>query len=737
MGNSEDCSSSAVLDEAVVRLRNTLQPLIQPGEGPLSLKSLAEIISKPLEIEVEAKIAIRKELVKLFWKNDWKLDNSLAGDSSAKIDTTIVAHAIATGIQFNTIQTREEAVSKNFEATYSWIFQHEPPKKDGVPMWSSFPKWLEDDSKNVYWITGKPGSGKSTIMKLILQRTSLWDSLSQRTESLRLLVVKYYAWLSGNTLQKSLEGLKRTIISQALEQYPELSPVLTPRRWALCQVLRSISGLPMWETQEVEESFEALLSSCGETIQLFLFIDGLDEFSMPPIKVIECIRHIKARCRRGLKVCAASRPWTEFQDEFNEGPMLQMHLHTQDDIRTFITENFQRNRGFLERKKLKPEAATHLLADISQRANGVFIWVSIVVQHLLALFSEGQSIFQARQTLEALPTDISSLYDIIWSGIREENIPNASFMIQVLKAFDGPVPWSTIWVIEESRFNPTETNSLPTDEKKDVALKLLRRKVAALTKCILEVAGSGDGAVVDFIHRTARDWVTQPEKWQSICSSSGQFDPHLCILKAETLILPLKLDARQFSARQCRKAIPKILWHASEVKDVLQNKMDLVVPLESLERFYNRLEIENVDIYRPVTRTNFLGLVAQFSILPYIRYEVRSRRDRHIDKYWFRYFGLLESAIFGYSYYTENDPDNFRLQIPTDRRLATVKYLLEQGVYQSQMHSKNGICGLREGIQKEYTADPEYYSTVVEYLDKRSVKSRTKSIKLLFRSLFR
>ncbi|KAK4076721.1 uncharacterized protein Triagg1_4324 [Trichoderma aggressivum f. europaeum] len=295
---NSDAVTSTVADEETARLRNALQPFIQRGKGPVTLKRLAESMNACLQNNGEARNVIRVDLVQILWKNDWKLDTSIA---SAKIDTTTVAHAIATGVQFHNFQTRENAISNTFMDTYSWIFQSEPPKKDDKSMWDSFPNWLGDDSNKSYWITGKPGSGKSTMMKLILQHVDLGDMLSQQLGSLRLLLVKYYAWLGGTTLQKSLEGLKRTVISQTLVQFPDLAPVLVPRRWAFCQILRSTSGLPEWTAWEVEESFEALLSLCGETIKLALFIDGLDEFDTPPFEVIKCIQHMMARCPHGLK----------------------------------------------------------------------------------------------------------------------------------------------------------------------------------------------------------------------------------------------------------------------------------------------------------------------------------------------------------------------------------------------------------------------------------------------------
>ncbi|EHK39399.1 hypothetical protein TRIATDRAFT_322971 [Trichoderma atroviride IMI 206040] len=681
---------STKVDGEAARLRIALQPVIQPGEGPTSLVQLAKHMVQYFKTDGEAKNEIRAELVKVLWKNDWKLDNAMA---SAKIDTTITAHAIATGIQFSNIETREEAISKSFQATYSWIFQDEPLKKDGAPMWHSFPSWLQDESEKPYWITGKPGSGKSTIMKLILQQQSVRDSLSRSLGSMHLVLVKYYAWLAGTTLQKSIDGLKRTILFQALKQYPGLAPVLAPRRWAFCQVLQSISGLPVWDSREIEESFEALLSSCGKSIKLALFIDGLDEFKMPPVEIVEFIQRMIARCPKGLKLCAASRPWPEFHDTFNEGPMLQMHFLTKTDMEIFVQENLKINKGFVERKQLEPEASSQLLADIVERANGVFLWVSLVMQHLSSLFSDGQSISQARKALEALPTDISSLYDGIWTAIRPENLIDASHMIQVLRAYDGPMEWLTFWAIEESKSDQFNADRFPKSGKlKEVALKSIARKLAACTKCILEVSGNATSGVVDFIHRTARDWAVKPETWKRICSSSGaQFDPHLCILKAKIMMLP-PVASSSPDDMGLWGAMTRILWHAGEVNDNLENTPDLVNSLHLLDPYFkhlSRVYERNITTgpygwwWQGIPRS-VLGFAAQFSILPYIKSVALTDRSRLFKRVPSHRSGLLENAIFGYAYFFP-DSDSYRPQIPIHRRLSTVKFLLDQGLHQSRL----------------------------------------------------
>lgn len=579
-------------------------------------------------------------------------------------------------------------------------------------------------------------------MKLILNQKYLTDRLSQSPGSLRLLLVKYYAWLSGDTLQKSIEGFKRTIIFQALKEYPDLAPMLTPRRWAFCQALRNTSGLPNWDTWEVDDSFEALLASCGETIKLALFIDGLDEFDAPPFEVIRCIHHMMERCPNGLKICAASRPWQEFLDEFNEGPMLQMHLLTENDMRVFVNESFETNKGFVEQREINPEEATQLLKDIVQRANGVFLWVSIVVQHLSSDLSEGQSISQARQTLEALPTNISSLYDAIWASLRPNHLPDASHMIRILRAFRGPLPWLMLWLIEESRFTTIDKIIFPeTDNKITAAQRSLKRKLATRTKCILEINEGGESSFVDFIHRTARDWAIQPNQWRLICSHSSEcFDPYLCIFKGDTLEL-LRFPARTMIDLG---SMEKLLRHASQVKDIPENESDFVDYLnlvnarfESILKTYTgtRKETEGLGdrvISRFMSKNgrNFLEVAAHFAILPYIKAVACSHPNRLSQMFSEGSLRLVNKAICG----NREDGESIS-QATWNRRLTTVKYLLEQDVYQWREHVwNNGIRNLKNEIReysKLYPGNEEYYSTVILYLDKKeselSISSRIRS----------
>lgn len=61
-------------------------------------------------------------------------------------------------LYFDEIDTRQKAIAPRYNSTLSWLFgtNTEPSPTD-------FNEWLASD-EDLYWIAGKPGSGKSTLM---------------------------------------------------------------------------------------------------------------------------------------------------------------------------------------------------------------------------------------------------------------------------------------------------------------------------------------------------------------------------------------------------------------------------------------------------------------------------------------------------------------------------------------------------------------------------------------------
>lgn len=79
--------------------------------------------------------------------------------------------------------------------------------------------WLQND-ESLFWISGKPGSGKSTFIKYLHTNPLTSNYLRNWYRSDNCVQATFFFHYRGTAIQKSLEGLYRGILSQILEQAP-------------------------------------------------------------------------------------------------------------------------------------------------------------------------------------------------------------------------------------------------------------------------------------------------------------------------------------------------------------------------------------------------------------------------------------------------------------------------------------------------------------------------------------
>ncbi|RSL44255.1 hypothetical protein CEP53_011316 [Fusarium sp. AF-6] len=415
-------------------------------------------------------------------------------------------------------------------------------------------------------------------------------------------------------------------------------------------------------------------------------------------------------------------------------PLLREHLSSGlGNLRLliFVAGSFEENKAFTEHLALDPESTSQLISHIVTKANGIFQWVSLVVPLLLDHLADGESPSQPidiQQVLQDLPSDLNILYDTIWARVQPENLPMGSSMMQVTKTVEGPVSFLTMLLvvsIEEFRTNSNAKLLLKFQWKKKV---IDCTKGVLQLKCILELNSEEDGSI-DFIHRTAREWASKPETWKRICNSSPNiFDAQLYLLEVDTVLLPYRSTTWSDFDAQLRDAIMNIFWLASKVADIPENAEWIIICLNALEETCKKLggedPIKKRSCWAPAqfdADNTFLGLAAQISILPYIEWALLSVHGREHRKFSKGSLGLLENAIFGPLYY---NPPTVPLEsgdhpISREQRLATVRYLLEHGFYQSEVHTWSGVRDLKDTLENTPPTDHEfeYYAAIMAYLD--------------------
>ncbi|KAI0156101.1 hypothetical protein BJ166DRAFT_500102 [Pestalotiopsis sp. NC0098] len=686
-------------------------------------------------------------------------------------DETSVLNAIIRTLKFRGDTHRSEAIPAAYEKTFEWIFAKSPASAHDKPLWPDFIEWAESSSQEVYWITGKPGAGKSTLMKHLATHPNTSAALGSWANPRPLLLAWFYFWNSGTSLQKSEIGMFRTLLWQCLSGMPTIAPMICPRRWALYKVfgLQAFDAAPEWTWPEIMESFALMLPLIGDQFNLALFIDGLDEFAGTHEKLIRFVELFRAQ--PGAKICVSSRPWNVFLDSFSCSPSLRMEDLTENDIQRFVEGKLILKKGFRELEQIHPQDARKLVTDLVTKAQGVFLWVSVVVNTLCEGLTEGDKLSDLQAELERLPSDLEQLYSSIWIGVKPKYKSHSSQLFQILECSTQPLDALTLWLADDDKALQRDINRM-TDDQQSYAKRTMKRRLNSRTRGLLEVTRDGQ---VDYLHRSVRDWTS--EMWREIQSAAPDFDPHLPILKALTVKI-----AHTETWLNSIGSFPNLFWehtlvclyHASQVRDDLNQVDSFVQIMDRLDSDLSKMSTshtlldgrlaplyrdtqsgvmmlsadggfphwattQRIHSSRDCLEVNFLGLAAQFAMLPYVKYKVL--RDPKILETEYFEITILECAIFGFKEFCRPDvavlADHY-LRSSTDIRLNLVEFLLDQGALQGAKPRPKGsrTRELRKEIQRlagkkaallasVRNADPEeaqYWHCVLERLERSSTE---------------
>ncbi|GJC78838.1 hypothetical protein ColLi_01676 [Colletotrichum liriopes] len=290
----------------------------------------------------------------------------------AKGQATILA--ILTSLRFAQIKERQSEIPKAHRRTFEWVFS------DNSSI--DFSTWLRESS-GLFWITGKPGSGKSTLMKFILGHEQTMLLSEQWADSKPLIVASHFFWSAGTTIQKSQEGLLRTLLFQILVNYPEIIPTVCPLRYS-----NPFKRLESWSIEELSEVFGRLRNIQPLSSRILLLIDGLDEYNG------------------------------------NLGDLVQFLRSTSESpyIKNQETE------------------ASKLVKDIAEKSEGVFFWVSLVVKSLLRGLDNSDDLEILQQRLSEFPSDLDQFFQRMLDTIDPVYKDNASMVFSILLLANSSLP---------------------------------------------------------------------------------------------------------------------------------------------------------------------------------------------------------------------------------------------------------------------------------------------------------
>ncbi|KAL9090546.1 MAG: hypothetical protein Q9165_005307 [Trypethelium subeluteriae] len=444
--------------------------------------------------------------------------------AASVIEYAPLARKILDSLSFPVIHVREEEIAEAHKSTFEWTFSQK-----------HFVDFLKHESGH-FWISGKAGSGKSTLMKFLYRHERTEEALRCWVNPERLVMASFYFWNAGSALQKSQEGLLRSILLEILRSRRHLIPVAFP---TLCQAYlskREIDLVSLRFTELRSALHRLLLELVERDFKICLFVDGMDEFEGDHLKICSWFHELAALPR--VKLVVSSRPLNIFTIHFAKYPNIRLQDLTRQDIETYVSDNLVNNSAMTHLGASSRTKAEKFIKEIADRAEGVFLWVILSVRSLLDGLYDGDGLQELQERLDALPQELHKLYHHMLRDLTLVYRDQAAKMFLVLlNSKIQRISVSVLQLYYACEMNLESTIQAPGSplsiEERELLYKEMDKRIKSRSRGLLEVRnGYERGSVVSFLHKSVVDFLQSDQMWMDIldCCKKSPFDPEIALL---------------------------------------------------------------------------------------------------------------------------------------------------------------------------------------------------------------
>ncbi|CAJ2511216.1 Uu.00g068410.m01.CDS01 [Anthostomella pinea] len=402
-------------------------------------------------------------------------------------------YRILESLVFQQMKTRRDNIDDAHDETLRWIYDESR---------TTFLKWLEEGT-GIYWVNGLPGSGKSTMMKFASSQPQTRAALGKWSCHRQLLTASYFFWTAGTDMQKSQLGLFQTLLFNILRSDPAISDALFPHE----------RPKEPWDVPELLTIFASLKEVTSSTTKFCFFVDGLDEYEGDEEAIIEVVKSLTAS--PNIKICTSSRPWPAFFAEWNASiQTLAMQDFTRNDMAKFVAEKLTLDNRF---RTLAARDARYrnLVPSIAGRAQGVWLWVRLVVRDLLRDMRDNEPYERLKVRLEAYPIELNKFFERMLLRIDSAfRVETAQIFLLAIKS-KRPMSILALPLLEwENGYQPsTDMDLSRADESRlDAMYRFWHPRLQNRCRDLMKLTKESSNPVwlryqVDFLHRTVRDFL--------------------------------------------------------------------------------------------------------------------------------------------------------------------------------------------------------------------------------------
>lgn len=402
-----------------------------------------------------------------------------------------IDQAFLRSLSFPEMDRRYHSVDPAVANTCQWFLDHEHYKE-----WESISSHAA--SRRLLWLRGKPGSGKSTIMKRALSDAESKQAANMDQDGRPTLVTSFFFNTRGAPIESTTEGFFRTILVQMFE-HENLELNCEPLKTFVRKHCLWGSNLK-WTLAELRSMFQLAIRRA--IFDVVLFIDALDECDPATSKeLVDFLCEELDRVDHGqasLKFCISSRHYPNIHKRDCHTIIAESHNHP--DIMTYAQDKMQ-NIGY----------TSAMARLITKHSSGVFLWAVLAIRQLREAIDNGEPHSVILNILVSTPKDLKNVFENLLSSINEDEERSRGLLlllfvlcakrplelpeVRLLLAFTTPFQ-----SLEEYQKSP---DSVSEDQ--------LQRRVIKWSRGLIEVVPSPvrDSSIVQFIHASVKDFLLE------------------------------------------------------------------------------------------------------------------------------------------------------------------------------------------------------------------------------------
>ncbi|KAK5702989.1 hypothetical protein LTR97_003935 [Elasticomyces elasticus] len=393
-------------------------------------------------------------------------------------------------LAFEQMDARRATIKAVYATTCQWFLEH-----------PAYLAWLDPDRADQHfgfiWVRGKPGAGKSTLMKFVHAH-----ALENAEE--KELIISFFFNARGDELERSVVGMYRSLLSQLLQQATDLHYILdkfVPARGV---------PRPNWTIDSLRDLLATAVKRLGSR-RIMCFVDALDECDEEQVQ--EMIDHFEELGQNApgegnhIYICFASRHYPAVHVQHGLELTLEHEEGHSRDLAKYVQQRLRAGKG-----KYLEEARAH----ICEKANGVFMWAVLVVEILNKEFLNGRT-FAVKKRLHEIPAKLSDLFKDI---LRRDHdyMDDLLLCLQWVLFAKRPLRREEFYYAMLSGLEAA-AGSLSEWDPERVTIDDMNRYVLSSSKGLAELTKS-QTPTVQFIHEAVRDFLIKDggmnEMWANI-----------------------------------------------------------------------------------------------------------------------------------------------------------------------------------------------------------------------------